>query len=428
MNTPSVARALIAILAGAALHVSTGVSASEVTVSGTKPAASCTAHSRTTVLPDSIAVSCDGALELPNALLVAALSGLQVQVEGEDGARYNAVLDGDQVILRLDQNNGGGGTNGNPVANDDGPVIVTAGGPAKEIPVLDNDDDPESDYLYIVDASGAVLGQLWTTDDKQALVYTPPASVSEETDEILSYFAADRHGGKSLLPATVTVTIQPDDERGRVGNCNKTTGAGCLGQTADGTWYSLEEETSGQVSGTLYVPRRGDYDTVVYDNVSTESFWGCGPTGAIIVSLPGQCDWNKSLAGDITYAMRLPIVNGITPRDSVKVATVNTAQDHRDWLIAVSTHPTNLNPNDWNEDPNCGSSNPTGGADFSAPYEFFGKTYDGCALLGDGHFSNELVNIYVKVEPTGRRSDDCGNGVHACRMYVKSWAAKASAN
>lgn len=303
--------------------------------------------------------------------------------------------------------------------------------------------DPPTETGPVTGAFGGTLAI-----DGAAFRYTPPSTpVDKDEIETFKYGLVDNHsGGEATLGGTLSVTLSATPPPPP---CHPTLGgAACFGQTWDGRWFRLDQELNDEVRSldgrtrvALFHPSKAAYlnpDPVnppkviaIFPNPSAgrESYWGCGPVNAVASTTMASCDLSRSLRGDVTYLLRLPVVKGLILNSSLKVASSAYLGDqYRSYFFALSKTP-------------------------DTPIQFSGKVPSGepSGCMGYGNlklFSSTSCNylsrstydltktqmLYLKIQAApgtvfntttqnwtnSEEFKDCDN-TKDCRLYVNAW-------
>jgi hypothetical protein len=371
-----------------------------------------------------IMLTCSGAPAIPDTAIVAALTGKVVYLEGADGEPQELTLgEGGFTLAPAPVREIPGTRNEPPVANAD-EADAPAGGAVVTIPVLQNDTDPELDFLTVnvLEPVGTPLGTAAVAVDSRSVQYTPPADIGTETAIIdrFQYQAADNHGGISDW-ANIAVTVKSAPPPPPPDACHPATGGDCLGQRADGQWVTLEQEMAGLVTGNLYIPNIESPKVVVYDRLGRESYWGCGPRPAAAVRPVGNCNYKYSLERDLTYVARFPLNAGQIPGASIVIKSDNL-DAHFSYLFAVSTSPAELINGQSDGSPRCEVVAPVAGVTFSGPIRLGTRLLSaGCELLDRTATYTGRNHLYVKFKAVDAGgTDECSTG-KPCRLYLNAW-------
>jgi hypothetical protein len=368
-----------------------------------------------------IMLTCSGAPAIPDTAIVAALTGKVVYLEGADGEPQELTLgEGGFTLAPAPVREIPGTRNEPPVANAD-EADAPAGGAVVTIPVLQNDTDPELDFLTVnvLEPVGTPLGTAAVAVDSRSVQYTPPADIGTETAIIdrFQYKAADNHGGISdWANIAVTVKSAPPDA------CHPATGGDCLGQRADGQWVTREQELAGEVTGTLYIPSISSPRVVIYDRLARESYWGCGPRAAAAVHPIDKCNYQQSLELGLTYAARFPMRDdGIVPGVMAAIKTYNL-NVHKNYLFGLSAAPVELEQGQPNLTPGCEVINPRSDMTFSAPIRIGSRVLSaGCDLLDQSIPRPGVKHLYVSFKPVSAGGDNECSTSKPCRLYLNVW-------
>lgn len=195
-------------------------------------------------------------------------------------------------------------------------------------------------------------------------------------------------------------------------------GGTVLGQTADGTWYTLEQELAGEVTETLFIPNNTDYDTVVCSSPSTdkETHWGCGPDSDPGVAwVTETCPINATLRSDLCYVLRLRIDDGNLRSTSINFQSGPAGDRLYSWIFALSRDPYKIDRLAPNSDYNCINLTPRDTATFDT---------NNCGVLSSAVGVPGVQMLYAKWEaanPSAAASVCIGTADARCRMYVKAW-------
>jgi hypothetical protein len=370
-----------------------------------------------------IMLTCSGAPAIPDTAIVAALTGKVVYLEGADGEPQELTLgEGGFTLAPAPVREVPGTRNEPPVANAD-EADAPAGGAVVTIPVLQNDTDPELDFLTVnvLEPVGTPLGTAAVAVDSRSVQYTPPADLGTETAIIdrFQYKAADNHGGISDW-ANIAVTVKSAPPPPPPDACHPATGGDCLGQRADGQWVTREQELAGAVSGNLYIPSIASPRVIVFDTQGKETYWGCGPRVAPGVRPKSNCDYSHSLELGMTYAVRLPISAGRIPGSSVKFEG-DILNVHPSYLFAVGTEPRQLLQGQSGGVPRCEVIDPADRATFSGPVQLGAFSAPGCELIDRAATYPGRSHIYAMFKPVNAGGNNQCSAAKPCRLYLRAW-------
>lgn len=136
-------------------------------------------------------------------------------------------------------------------------------------------------------------------------------------------------------------------------SCNRGTGDGCDGQTRDKRYYTINDDLSGLVRDTLFVPNNNGKPELIIQSLPDagyQSFWGCGEnypqlsSADPINSTRAGCRHNNTLLGGIVYAKRLEIEgNGTLPSYVIQFDPGAIGNLHPRYRGSVTNDPLEFN-------------------------------------------------------------------------------------
>lgn len=189
--------------------------------------------------------------------------------------RANGVIDRATISVRVRA----APTNGAPVARDDGPYDVQAGG-KRDLPILANDSDPDGDPLEIEIVSGPSSGTLSVGSSSVTYVHTSSGSAS--TDRF-TYRVVDPDGAtSSTATASIRINRAPIARNDAVNTFN---GATVTFNVITG---------SGTNGGTGNADSDPDGDTMRLTSPSSVNLGA--QAGTVTCSSNGSCTWDPVAA------------------------------------------------------------------------------------------------------------------------------------
>jgi hypothetical protein len=322
-----------------------------------------------------------------------------------------------------------------------GPLTITT-----SVLGRDADLDPLVPVFDPVTETGPVTGAFGGTlaIHGAAFRYTPPTTRFDAIKvETFKYGLADNHGA-TVVGGTLSVTLSATPPPPP---CDLTLGgAACFGQTWDGRWFTMDQELKGEVLSldgrtrvALFHPSKAAYlnpDPVnpprviaIFPNPSAgrESYWGCGAVNTVASTTLASCDLTRSLRGDVTYVLRLPVVRGLILNTTPKVTASDYLGDqYRSYFFALSRTPTViafLGKVPSGEPAGCmGFGNIKSFSSLSCNY-LSRSSYDLTKTemlylkmqAAPGTVFNTTTNNWTKIEFT-----NC-DSTKKCRLYVNAW-------
>lgn len=179
-----------------------------------------------------------------------------------------------------------------------------------------------------------------------------------------------------------------------------------IGEDEDGNPVTAADELSGAFNGTLYMPARDDYHTVVYPGGTKEVVYpGCAGLGISGVTDYYNCLVQGSLYPGVTVAQRLPVLSSL-PSRIVAMDTYQTGDQLGNYDASISDYPGSL------VSPGCEAR-----ATYAANFNFFPGS---CGLPLSNLNNGETKVYYANFKPVGPNAEKCGSSL-TCRMYVRAW-------
>jgi hypothetical protein len=245
-------------------------------------------------------------------------------------------------------------------------------------------------------ANGSVVG-----NGAGTVTYTPAAGFSG--NDSFGYQVCDTLAACASSSVVVQVSGEPTTP--------PPTASDHWGQDESGKWWSLKQETNGEVAGRLCHPSNTDCTTVIYDGNYGEIYY---PSCAGKQLSPAKCGNSQSLEAGVLYVQRLRvpttypmswtvIFNPTLTRDQLR-----TQADGDGYAVSISTDPV-TDP----EDGRCKTS-PVGNKTF-----VLGPT--GCPLfLNSAGPAWKPGTYYARFKAVGPDASRCGNGL-ICQNYIIAW-------
>jgi len=329
----------------------------------------------------------------------------------------------------------------------EGKLLITT-----ELLGKDDDFDPLAPVFDPPETVGPLEGQFKGTleidTEVNAFLYTPPKTpFTEDIVETFRYGLSDNHSDP-IVGGTLTVTVSAKPP------CDiKLGGDGCFGQTWDGRWFTLDDELHDRVRSVdkktrvaLFHPSKEAYlnpppfvptDTgvpptvfAIFPNPSSarESYWGCGPVNAVASATMASCDLSKSLRGDVTYMLRLPVVKGAILNSSPQVSASDYLGDqYRSYFFALSKTPDT--PIDYSG--KVPSGEPAGCMGYGKSKSFYSMNCNYLSRLAWSLTETQMLYLKMQAAPgtifdtttktwIGDNRSDC-NDDKDCRLYVSAW-------